>query len=97
MSRNNLVGDFMNNILAKIDKNNVIKGELNVGLHIQSAYEIAVSNGYIGTFQEWIVESLSPIIADFYLNDNGELNVVYNLDKYNFSIDDYGNLIITIK
>lgn len=87
----------MNNILAKIDKNNVIKGELNVGLHIQSAYEIAVSNGYIGTFQEWIVESLSPIIADFYLNDNGELNVVYNLDKYNFSIDDYGNLIITIK
>ena len=87
----------MNNILAKIDKNNVIKGELNVGLHIKSAYEIAVSNGYIGTFDEWVAESLSPIIADFYLNDNGELNVVYNLDKYNFSIDDYGNLIITIK
>ena len=58
--------DIITLLLARGYTDSVVNGE---GLKGESAYEIAVSNGFVGTEEEWLA-SLSPSI-----NENGNWEI----------------------
>lgn len=76
-----------------------LKGTLHGGIKILTPYETAIKNGFIGTHEEWIREK-SHIWGDymnFYVNDNGHLVGQWDLDRYNFEVDEFGHLQIKLK
>jgi len=76
-----------------------VSADLNIGIKVLTPYETAVKHGYTGSFEQWIHDTAPYFcdIADFYVDDNGHLHGIYDIDKYNFSIDEQGHLIVTEK
>lgn len=78
-------------------------GNLYVGVRGESAYEIALRNGFLGSEQEWL-ESLKGkkgdkgnlIYPTFMVNEDMELCVKSDVEERRFSIDEDGILQITL-
>ena len=75
-------------------------GTMDIGIDVLNMYDIAVENGYEGTFDQWVHDMCYVWcdIADFYIDPaTGYLMGTYDIDKYTFNIDDSGYMVITLK
>lgn len=82
------------------DHAQLYEGTIHSGLEMLNMYEIAVHNGYEGTFNEWCHDmSLAWVdVFDFYIDpDTGYLMGSFDIDKYDFFINENGNMVITKK
>lgn len=82
------------------DHAQLYEGTIHSGFEILNMYEVAVHNGYEGTFNEWCHDmSLAWVdVFDFYIDhDTGYLMGSFDIDKYDFSINENGNMVITKK
>lgn len=82
------------------DHAQLYEGTIHSGFEMLNMYEIAVNNGYEGTFNEWCHDmSLAWVdVFDFYIDpDTGYLMGSFDIDKYDFSINEDGNMEITEK
>ena len=82
------------------DHAQLYEGTIHSGFEMLNMYEIAVNNGYEGTFNEWCHDmSLAWIdVFDFYIDpDTGYLMGSFDISKYDFSINEDGNMEITEK
>lgn len=79
---------------------NVIKGKLSNSVRLINPYEVALNEGFVGSFNDWIhsISSYLCDIFDFKINpQNGHLMGTYDVDKYLFKVDERGHLIVTLK
>ena len=82
------------------DTAQIYEGTIHSGFEMLNMYEIAINNGYEGSFNQWCHDmALTWVdVFDYYIDpDTGYLMGSYDIDKYDFSINGDGNMVITEK
>lgn len=87
-------------ITGTIQEDFSLTGKLSVGLKVLSPYEDAVRNGYEGTREQWLHENASSWCnhTNMWIDqETGCLMGEYDIDRYDFSVNATGNMIVTLK